>query len=188
MVGNRPDWGKIMNKFHHFVILLLACTSWACIHPHPTGPGPGENSFPVCETSNLWDQKFFGDCEPLENLPVIASLKKLEGYQIEVCLMNVGSSALHYSGYGPQAPQMFIESFEDGEWKDGDWCGTGLETYTLPPGESITLQLAFRMDWQGQRLLTIFSDENGDQSSLVVMGTILPHPILVFREQDQASN
>src|SRR4051812_30132694 len=77
---------------------------------------------------------------PLTSLPKVESKKENGNWLVHV--QNNTDSALQYSGYGKDSPQMFIEEFKDGQWIDTQWawCGTGLGDYSIPKGANVAFK------------------------------------------------
>ncbi|HXC52664.1 MAG TPA: hypothetical protein VN634_17405 [Candidatus Limnocylindrales bacterium] len=61
------------------------------------------------------------------------------GAHAELEIRNAGKQAITYGGYSSTSPAYRTQCFTNGSWKDEaeGWCGNGLETQTLRPGQKI---------------------------------------------------
>ena len=88
-----------------------------------------------------------------------------------VRVTNKTNEKIKYQGYSKDSPQLFYEEFKDGKWTDTNWmwCGTGMETYTLSPGQNIELQIKRWRALGDFRTYTLFDSLDDKRCSLVLL-------------------
>ena len=65
------------------------------------------------------------------------------GSDDSVTLTNSTEAAIEFLGYGPTSPLYGMDYLREGSWQEQafGWCGTGLATQTLAPGQQATFQV-----------------------------------------------
>ena len=60
-----------------------------------------------------------------------------------VTLTNSTEAPIEFSGYGPTSPLYGMDCLREDGWQEQPvgWCGTGLATQTLAPGQQTTFQV-----------------------------------------------
>ena len=88
-----------------------------------------------------------------------------------VRVTNKTNEKIKYCGYSKDSPQLFYEEFKEGKWVDTIWmwCGTGMETYTLPPGQKTELQIKRWPSLGDFRAYTFFDSLDDKRCSLVLL-------------------
>lgn len=88
-----------------------------------------------------------------------------------VRVTNKTNEKIKYQGYSKDSPQLFYEEFKDGKWIDTNWmwCGTGMETHTLSPGQNIELQIKRWPSLGHVRAYTLFDSLDDKRCSLVLL-------------------
>lgn len=127
---------------------------------------------------SAWYERFSVGEPDLKNIPLIKTLGLgKEGRFLHVLVSNVGTTTLNYSGYSEDYPQFFAESYHGDHWKTGDWnwCGTGMEEYTLSPGSSRELLVPIDREDRKVRVTTVFSEEENDLSAWVTLAEFDPY-------------
>ncbi|HTN04633.1 MAG TPA: hypothetical protein VL132_22275 [Planctomycetaceae bacterium] len=112
------------------------------------------------------------DSAPLENVPQIVATEQT-GEKLTVTIRNTGKTTLTYAGSSPTEIQLYDELFEDGVWKQMgyQWCGTGMENYSLRPGQSVDLHVKFWSRDYRDRMLAYFREQGTERAGLVVLAT-----------------
>lgn len=126
----------------------------------------------VPQTSSLWDHFFSGAALPEVELPVITGVSSLGDDEfVEVSLMNPGTDSLDYFGYSKTVGQSFLEERSGSKWECGnwDWCGTGMEQYSIAPGDSVTLKVRLPDSEHPVRSLTPFRNRVTGEFAMVVL-------------------
>ena len=94
-----------------------------------------------------------------------------DGEMIIVRVINRTNEKIKYRGYSKDSVQLFYEELKDGKWLDTNWmwCGTGMDTYTLAPGEKAEFQI-LRLRAKGNlRAYTLFDSLDDKRCSLVLL-------------------
>ncbi len=122
--------------------------------------------------SNAWDERQSSEDPPLINIPWISKpAVHKQTHRLAVKVANLGDTTLSYPGYSSYTPQAFQEIFDGETWQAGnwDWCGTGLSTYQLEPGQSVWMLIHQPGGESSTRVSTWFSESNSERRSAIVL-------------------
>ena len=107
--------------------------------------------------------------EPIDTLPHV-TLLEMGRERVVVNITNIGSESLEYEAMSDSICT-FREIQERGNWivDTYDWCGMGVETATLEPGQTIKVLLKFRPTRKRERLLASFRQFGTEKQSYVIL-------------------
>lgn len=130
----------------------------------------------TAKTSTLWGAQFGAQEPELQNLPLVHAGQTPDADGLtEVTVRNIGETTLLYYGYGPDGPQHFMEVRGADGWETNgwDWCGTGMERFSIAPGGTAVFRVHFNPRSAGDesRVLTGFQEKDTDRRSYVVLAT-----------------
>lgn len=82
------------------------------------------------------------------SLMMVTSKQGAARPEAELLLSNASDKSLFYAGYSADSPAYRRQCLAADQWKDGDmgWCGNGMETQTLEPGQQVRFRATLCSD------------------------------------------
>ena len=104
----------------------------------------------------------------LTQLPTVTQKISEDEKNVEITIYNPSDVTLSYRGYSINGPIIYKKVYVEGKWEAGmtGFCGTGLQTFTLKPGEEITLNIHVPKI-AVQNFMVFKNADNPDQYSIV---------------------
>ena len=108
--------------------------------------------------------------EPIDSAPEVTIIERT-GSNVTIRITNTGTESLEYGARNDDSLMRFREVEKNGKWTFDtyDWCGMGIESRELQPGESITVLLKFDLPLKRERLLGFFSQQGTEKHSYIVL-------------------
>ena len=139
------------------IALLAGCSNY----PPAVGDAPPDVG---------WQPANGAIIEPIDTLPFVTILE-MDHERVVVNITNIGNESLEYGALNGDSICTFREIEEHGKWMVDtyDWCGMGVESRQLEPGQSITVLLKFDLPLKRERILGAFSQKGTEKHSYVVL-------------------
>ena len=101
------------------------------------------------------------------SLVMVTSKQGAAHPEAELLLRNASDKPLFYAGYSADAPVYQRQCLAADQWKDGDmgWCGNGMETQTLEPGQQVRFRATLCSDSNATKIglaIATIGDEPGE--------------------------
>ena len=107
--------------------------------------------------------------KPLLTTPKIES--RVEEKKAIIRITNISAVTLSYRARGASGPVLYFETYEKDDWRTSgwDWCGTGVEEFTILPGKSVEMTFYSGLAEPGTRIYTIITDPKNKRASAVLL-------------------
>jgi len=108
--------------------------------------------------------------EPIDTEPKVTIIGR-SGSDVTIQIKNIGTESLEYGARDDDSITRFAEVEKSGKWTldTFDWCGMGVESRELEPGQSITVLLKFELPLKRERILGSFSQKGTEKHFYVVL-------------------
>lgn len=101
------------------------------------------------------------------SLVMVTSKQGVAHPEAELLLSNASDKSLFFAGYSADSPVYQRQCLAADQWKNGDmgWCGNGMETQTLEPGQQVRFHATLCSDSNATKIglaIAAIEDEPGE--------------------------
>ena len=149
----RPFRGIMRFTLFGMIALLTGCSMYP----------PAADDAPI---DDGWQPANGAIVEPIDTEPKVTIIGR-SGSDVTIQITNIGTESLEYGSRDDDSITRFREVEKNGKWTFDtyDWCGMGVESRQLEPGQSITVLLKFDLPLKRERILGAFSQKGTEKHS-----------------------